>query len=119
MQEQSLQHRLSRAQSYAEVVHTILGTIAAREHKARGEKRLHPIFFGWRESLVFPAIAGDSHDSRSAGTVCSTIQAFTDGEFTDWRIYVAARYWSRAVRVHEMEMKKHRPRICWCDMRSL
>jgi hypothetical protein len=28
------------------------------------------------------------------------IQAFTDGTFTDWRLYVAAQYWRRAFRVH-------------------
>ena len=55
MQEQSVQHRLSRAQSYAEVLNTILGTIAAREHKARwGEKTPSHIFRLTDDSLVFP-----------------------------------------------------------------
>jgi hypothetical protein len=110
MQEQSLQHRLSRAQSYAEVLNTILGTIAAREHKARwGEKTPSHIFRLAAIRSCFPQSRVIHMIRDPRGTVCSTIQAFTDGAFTDWRIYVAARYWSRAVRVHQLEMKEPSP----------
>lgn len=107
MQEESLQRRLSRAQNYAEVVHTILGTIAAREHKAQwGEKTPSHIFRLTEIGACFPQsrVIHMMRDPR--GAVCSSIQAFADGEFTDWRIYVATRYWARVVRVHEMERKK-------------
>jgi hypothetical protein len=36
--------------------------------------------------------------------VCSTIKAFRGGEFNDWNVYSAAKYWARCIQVHTRQV---------------
>jgi hypothetical protein len=97
---------LSRTRSYAEVMHTILSAIAAREGKGRwGEKTPSHIFRLAEIRACFPRARVIHMIRDPRGVACSTIQAFTDGRITDWRLYVVAQYWRRAYRVHLKEVQ--------------
>jgi hypothetical protein len=107
LHEPELQARLACTESYAEVMHTVLSTIAARDGKVRwGEKTPSHIFRLAKIRECFPRARVIQMIRDPRGVVCSTIQAFTDGKFTDWRIYVAAQYWRRAFRVHLEQARK-------------
>lgn len=100
--DRSLQGKLSSAPTYAQVMASILGEMATRDGKARwGEKtpahifRLDEIYACFPKAKVIHMI----RDPR--GAVCSGIQAFSNGEFTDHRVFQTAKYWRRVFRVHQ------------------
>jgi hypothetical protein len=39
--------------------------------------------------------------------VCSNINAFRRGEFNDWNIYAATKYWVRCLQVHNRQVVRH------------
>lgn len=99
-----IQSQLASAPSYAHILNTIMGAIAAREGKSRwGEKSPAHIFRLKEIRTCFPnaRIIHIVRDPRAV--VCSTIKAFQRGQFTDWNIYSAANYWVRCLRVHARE----------------
>jgi hypothetical protein len=108
---QELLGELAHASTYAHILNTIMGTIAAREGKNRwGEKTPAHLFRLKEIRTAFPnaRIIHIVRDPRAV--VCSAIKAFEGGQFTDWNIYRAANYWLRCVRVHERQQSSRNDR---------
>lgn len=104
LDDREVQIQLASAPSYAHILNTIMGAIAAREGKSRwGEKSPAHIFRLREIRACFPnaRIIHIVRDPRAV--VCSTIKAFERGQFTDWNIYSAANYWARCMNVHERQ----------------
>jgi len=102
---QDMQYQLAYAPSYAHILNLVMGAIAAREGKSRwGEKSPAHIFRLREIRSCFPnaRIIHIVRDPRAV--VCSTIKAFHRGEFTDWNIYSAAKYWRRCLEVHARQI---------------
>ena len=96
-----VQRNLAEASSYAQVLNVIMGAIAAREGKNRwGEKSPAHIFRLADIRAAFPnaRIIHIVRDPRAV--VCSNIKAFRHGQFNDWNVYAAAKYWVRCLNVH-------------------
>ena len=96
-----IQERLRHASSFAQVLNVIMGALAAREGKGRwGEKSPAHIFRLADIRATFPnaRVIHIVRDPRAV--VCSTIRAFRRGEFNDWNVYSAAKYWARCIQVH-------------------
>ena len=104
LDEPAIQAQLANAPSYAHIVNTIMGALAAREGKSRwGEKSPSHLFRLREIRTCFPnaRILHIVRDPRAV--VCSTIKAFNRGQFSDWNVYSAANYWVRCFKVHVRE----------------
>ncbi len=106
LDDRELQSKLAGAPSYAHILDTVMGSIAAREGKSSwGEKtpahilRLREIRTCFPNARVIHIV----RDPRAV--VCSAIKAFSSGRFTDWNVYGAANYWVRCVEVHAQAEK--------------
>ena len=101
--------KLANASNYAEILDVILGAIAKREGKQRwGEKSPAHVFRLPEIRSCFPnaQIVHIIRDPRAV--VSSAIKAFGGGEFSDWNIYRAARYWVRCARIHAQQQSENR-----------
>lgn len=96
-----IRQKLAKASTYAQMLNLIMGAIAAREGKSTwGEKSPAHVFRLDEIRTCFPnaRIVHMVRDPRAV--VCSTIKAFRNGEFNDWNVYSAAKYWARCIEVH-------------------
>ncbi len=101
LDDREIQSRLASAGSYAHILNTVMGSIAAREGKSKwGEKTPAHILRLGEIRRCFPnaRVIHIVRDPRAV--VCSAIKAFSGGRFSDWNIYGAANYWVRCVEVH-------------------
>jgi hypothetical protein len=98
---EEMRNQLAHAPSYAQVMNLILGAIAARDGKNRwGEKSPAHIFRIAEIRACFPnaQIIHIVRDPRAVA--CSSIKAFSGGQFTDWNVYGSTRYWLRCFKIH-------------------
>jgi len=96
-----MRSQLAYAPGYAQVVNLIMGGIAARDGKNRwGEKSPAHIFRIAEIRACFPnaQIIHIVRDPRAVA--CSSIKAFSGGQFTDWNVYCSTRYWLRCFKIH-------------------
>lgn len=104
---EEMRSQLAYGSGYAQVVNLILGGIAARDGKNRwGEKSPAHIFRIAEIRACFPnaQIIHIVRDPRAVA--CSSIKAFSGGQFSDWNVYCAARYWLRCFKIHGQQQLK-------------